>query len=43
MPPANLTPDQRREWMRQHFGGQGGGGWQGRGQGGGGQAAPDGQ
>ncbi len=42
MPPANLTPDQRREWMRQHFGGQGGGGWQGRGQGGG-QAAPDGQ
>lgn len=42
MPPTNLTPEQRHEWMRQHFGGQGGGqggGWQGRGQGGG-QNAP---
>ncbi|MBS0408422.1 MAG: MdtA/MuxA family multidrug efflux RND transporter periplasmic adaptor subunit [Proteobacteria bacterium] len=43
MPPANLTPDQRREWFRSHFGGQGGGGWDGRRQDGGGQSAPDGQ
>ncbi|HEX7759185.1 MAG TPA: hypothetical protein VF459_06775, partial [Caulobacteraceae bacterium] len=40
MPPANLTPDQRREWFRSHFGGG-----QGRdGQGGGGQnSGPGGQ
>ncbi|MGA0602008.1 MdtA/MuxA family multidrug efflux RND transporter periplasmic adaptor subunit [Caulobacter sp. KR2-114] len=35
MPPANLTPEQRREWFRSHFGGGQGGG--------GGQAAPGGQ
>jgi multidrug efflux system membrane fusion protein len=36
MPPANLTPDQRREWFRSHFGGRGG-------PGGGGQNGPGGQ